>query len=211
MTTLAITDDHAMVVEGLKTMLNQVEDIQIIDAFYTVNDTLLGLKNKTPDVLLLDINLPDGNGIDLCKTLKETYKNLKIIALSNFEDIAFIKQIIKNGANGYLLKNTNKSELVEAIKTVKNDTLFLPETLKRLLLNDALGKPINSSFFVPNLTRREKEVLSLIVKEYTSEEIANELFITVKTVEAHRSNLIQKLSVKNVAGLVRVALEKGLV
>src|SRR5690606_36436300 len=103
MTTLVITDDHAMVVEGLKTMLNQVEDIQIIDAFYTVNDTLLGLKNKTPDVLLLDINLPDGNGIDLCKTLKETYKNLKIIALSNFEDIAFIKQIIKNGANGYLL------------------------------------------------------------------------------------------------------------
>ncbi|MCB0444644.1 MAG: response regulator transcription factor [Gelidibacter sp.] len=211
MTTLAITDDHAMVVEGLKTMLNQVEDIQIIDAFYTVNDTLLGLKNKTPDVLLLDINLPDGNGIDLCKTLKETYKDLKIIALSNFEDIAFIKQIIKNGANGYLLKNTTKSELVEAIQTVKNDALFLPETLKRMLLNDALGKPNNSSYFVPNLTRREKEVLSLIVKEYTSEEIANELFITIKTVEAHRSNLIQKLSVKNVAGLVRVALEKGLI
>ncbi len=211
MTTLAITDDHAMVVEGLKTMLNKVEDIQITDSFHTVNDTLLGLKNKVPDVLLLDINLPDGNGIDLCKSLKETYKNLKIIALSNFEDIAFVKQIIKNGANGYLLKNTTKSELVLAIKSVKNDELFLPEPLKRLLLNDSLGKQNNSSFFVPNLTRREKEVLALIVKEYTSEEIANKLFVSVKTVEAHRSNLIQKLSVKNVAGLVRVAIEKGLV
>ncbi len=211
MITVAITDDHFMVVEGLKTMLNQVDTIKIIDAYHTVNDTVEGLKNNSPDILLLDINLPDGNGIDLCKILKQTYKDLKIIALSNFEDIAFIKQIIKNGANGYLLKNTNKSELVLAIHTVQNDELFLPETLQRQLLNDSLGKPTNSSFFVPNLTRREKEVLSLIVKEYTSEDIANKLFVTVKTVEAHRSNLIQKLSVKNVAGLVRVALEKGLV
>ncbi|MEZ4792968.1 MAG: response regulator transcription factor [Gelidibacter sp.] len=211
MITVAITDDHFMVVEGLKTMLNQVESIKIIDAYHTVNDTVEGLKNNSPDVLLLDINLPDGNGIDLCKILKQTYKDLKIIALSNFEDIAFIKQIIKNGANGYLLKNTNKAELILAIHTVQNDELFLPESLQRQLLNDSLGKPTNSSFFVPNLTRREKEVLALIVKEYTSEDIANELFVTVKTVEAHRSNLIQKLSVKNVAGLVRVALEKGLV
>ena len=99
MITVAITDDHFMVVEGLKTMLNQVDTIKIIDAYHTVNDTVEGLKNNSPDILLLDINLPDGNGIDLCKILKQTYKDLKIIALSNFEDIAFIKQIIKNGIN----------------------------------------------------------------------------------------------------------------
>lgn len=211
MITVAITDDHLMVVEGLKTMLNKVDNIQIISAYHSVNETIEGLRDITPHVLLLDINLPDGNGIHLCKQLKDHYKNLKIIALSNYEDTAFIKQIIKNGANGYLLKNTNKSELIEAIKAVKNDQLFLPEKLKRMLLQDSLGKPTNSSFFIPSLTRREKEVLELIVKEHTSEEIAENLFVTIKTVEAHRSNLIQKLGVKNVAGLVRVAIEKGLI
>lgn len=211
MTTIAITDDHFMVVEGLKTMLMHVEEIQVINTYINIKSTVEGLEQTLPDVLLLDINLPDGSGIDLCKTLKQKFKKLKIIALSNFEDIAFVKQIIKNGANGYLLKNTDKTELVQAINHVQNNELFLPENLKSLLLNDSLGKPTNSTFFIPNLTRREKEVLELIVKEYTSEEIANALFITVKTVEAHRSNLIQKLSVKNVAGLVRVALEKGLV
>ena len=211
MITVAITDDHTMVVEGIKTMLNQAKEIQITNTYYSVNETLEGIKKSTPDVLLLDINLPDGNGIHLCKELKNNFKNLKIIALSNYEDISFIKQIIKNGANGYLLKNTNKSELIDAIKAVKNNQLFLPEKLQRMLLNDSLGKPNNSSFFIPSLTRREKEVLELIVKEYTSEEIAENLFVTIKTVEAHRSNLIQKLGVKNVAGLVRVAIEKGLI
>ena len=211
MITVAITDDHLMVVEGLKTMLNNADGIQIISTYNSVNDTIDGLQIKEPQVLLLDINLPDGNGIHLCKQLKDHYKNLKIIALSNYEDIAFIKQIIKNGANGYLIKNTNKQELITAIKTVIDNQLFLPDKLQRLLLNDSLGKPINSAFFIPSLTRREKEVLELIVKEYTSEEIAETLFVTIKTVEAHRSNLIQKLGVKNVAGLVRVAIEKGLI
>ena len=211
MITVAITDDHLMVVEGLKTMLNHVEDIQIISSYHSVNDTIDGLRNVLPQILLLDINLPDGNGIHLCKQLKDNYKDLKIIALSNYEDISFIKQIIKNGANGYLLKNTSKQELIDAITAVKNNQLFIPEKLQRMLLNDSLGKPNNRSFFIPTLTRREKEVLDLIVKEHTTEEIAEKLFVSAKTVEAHRSNLIQKLSVKNVAGLVRVAIEKGLV
>lgn len=212
MITVAITDDHLMVVEGLKTMLKSIDNVSIISSYHSVNDTIEGLNSQLPQVLLLDINLPDGNGIHLCKQLREHYRDLKIIALSNYEDVSFIKQIIKNGANGYLLKNTNKQELVNAITAVTNNQLFLPEKLQRMLLNDSLGKPNqNSSFFVPTLTRREKEVLSLIVKEHTTEEIAETLFVSVKTVEAHRSNLIQKLSVKNVAGLVRVAIEKGLI
>jgi DNA-binding NarL/FixJ family response regulator len=207
---VAITDDHIMVVEGLKTMLKPVEDIQIVSSYHSVNETIDGLRDSMPHVLLLDINLPDGNGIHLCKQLKDKYKSLKIIALSNYEDISFIKQIIKNGANGYLLKNTNKLELINAIKAVTTNQLFLPEKLQKMLLNDSLGKPNNNSFFIPTLTRREKEVLTLIVKENTTEQIAEALFVSVKTVEAHRSNLNQKLGVKNVAGLVRVALEKGL-
>ena len=161
-------------------------------------------------VLLLDINLPDGNGIIACKELLVKYPNLKIIALTNFEDSNFIKQILKNGAMGYLLKNTDRKELTEAINSVTQEKRFLPRKINDILLNDSIGIE-NSVYFQPKLTLREKEILSLIIQEYTTEEIANEIFISTKTVESHRSNLMQKLGVKNSAGLVRVAFEKGLV
>ena len=110
---------------------------------------------------------------------------------------------------GYLLKNTSKSELTEAIVQVKKGKRFLPKKISDILLNDSIGLE-NSSYFIPKLTVREKEILALIIKEFTTDEIANELFVSIKTVESHRSNLIQKLGVKNSAGLVRVAFEKGL-
>lgn len=206
---IAITDDHLIVIEGIKTMLKSNKEIVISQSFTTVNATIEGLESKT-QVLLLDINLPDGNGILACKTLLEKHPNLKIIALTNFEDTAFVKQMLKNGSRGYLLKNTDKTELIMAIKTVLNDELYLPPKIREILLNESIGNSTNSSFNIPKLTNREKEILILITKEFTTEEIANKIFISAKTVESHRSNLIQKLGVKNSAGLVRVAFEKGL-
>ena len=206
---IAITDDHTIVIEGIKTMLKSNKDVEVIQSFENLNDTFENLED-TIQVLLLDINLPDGNGINACKELLIKFPNLKIIALTNFEDSIFIKQILKNGAMGYLLKNTSKSELIEAIKEVINGNRYLPKKINDILLNDSIGHE-NSSFFIPKLTAREKEILALIIKEYTTDEIANELFVSAKTVESHRSNLIQKLGVKNSAGLVRVAFEKGLV
>lgn len=207
---IAITDDHTIVIEGIRTMLKSNKEIEILQSFTNITDTLNGL-DKNIKVLLLDINLPDGNGITACKDLLQKFPNLHIIALTNFEDVSFIKQIIKNGAMGYLLKNTGKNELVTAIKTVLEGERYLPQNIQEMLLNESLGKSAPSSFFVPKLTSREKEILDLIIKEYTSEEIADKIFISIKTVESHRSNLIQKLGVKNSAGLVRVAFEKGLI
>ena len=206
---IAITDDHLIVIEGIKTMLKSNKEIVISQSFTTVNTTIQELESKV-EVLLLDINLPDGNGILACKTLLKKFPNLKIIALTNFEDTAFVKQMIKNGSRGYLLKNTDKTELITAIKTVLNNELYLPPKIKEILLNESLGNTINSSFDIPKLTNREKEILILIAEEFTTEEIATKIFISAKTVESHRSNLIQKLGVKNGAGLVRVAFEKGL-
>lgn len=205
---IAITDDHTIVIEGIKTMLKSNKEMQVVQTFENLKDTYEQLEASV-DVLLLDINLPDGNGIHACKDLLEKRPKLKVIALTNFEDSIFIKQILKNGAMGYLLKNTSKTELTEAIKEVVAGNRYLPKIISDILLNDSLGKE-NSSYFIPKLTTREKEILALIIKEYTTEEIANEIFISTKTVESHRSNLMQKLGVKNSAGLVRVAFEKGL-
>ncbi len=206
---IAITDDHTIVIEGIKNMLQSNKEIEVLQSFENLKDTFENLNNSVA-VLLLDINLPDGSGINACKELLEKHKDLKIIALTNFEDSIFIKQILKNGAMGYLLKNTSKTELTEAIKEVNNGNRFLPKKISDILLNDSIGIE-NSSYFIPKLTSREKEILALIIKEYTTDEIANELFVSNKTVESHRSNLMQKLNAKNSAGLVRAAFEKGLV
>ena len=206
---IAITDDHTIVIEGIKTMLKSNKEIEVLQSFENLKDTFENL-NSAVKVLLLDINLPDGNGINACKELLEKHPDLKIIALTNFEETVFIKQIIKNGAMGYLLKNTDKKELTEAIKSVIEGKRYLPKKISDILLNDSIGIN-NSSYFIPKLTVREKEILNLIIQEFTTEEIAVKLFVSTKTVESHRSNLIQKLGVKNSAGLVRVAFEKGLI
>jgi DNA-binding NarL/FixJ family response regulator len=206
---IAITDDHTIVIEGIKTMLKSNKEIEVLQSFENLKDTFENL-NSAVKVLLLDINLPDGNGINACKELLEKQPDLKIIALTNFEDTVFIKQIIKNGAMGYLLKNTDKKEITEAIKSVMEGKRYLPKKISDILLNDSIGIQ-NSNYFIPKLTVREKEILNLIIQEFTTEEIAAKIFVSAKTVESHRSNLIQKLGVKNSAGLVRVAFEKGLV
>lgn len=206
---IAITDDHPIVIEGIRMMLKSNKEILVGQSFKNITETFDGLSQDIK-ILLLDINLPDGNGITACKELLSNFPNLQIIALTNYEDATFIKQIIKNGAMGYLLKNTGKNELIEAIKTVLNGERYLQQNIREILLNESIGKATTSSFFIPKLTNREKEILALIIKEYTTDEIAEKIFLSIKTVESHRSNLMQKLGVKNSAGLVRVAFEKGL-
>ena len=205
---IAITDDHKLVIEGMKALLASVDHLEVVKTFSNIEETIKGLSEIMVDVLFLDINLPDGSGVHACKTLIKHHKNLKIIALTNFEDTSFIKQMIKYGAKGYLVKNTSRKEIIKAIHTVCEDQVYIPDHLKTMLLDESLGKP--SIGFIPKLTRREKEVLKLISLEYTNDEMAEKLFVSHKTIEAHRSNLIQKMGVRNTAGVLRVAYEKGL-
>ncbi len=207
---VAITDDHVIVIEGIRTLLKSSKEVVISQAFTSIAETVGGLHPRV-QVLLLDINLPDGSGIEACKDILQRFPNLRIIALTNYEDVSFVKQAIRNGAMGYLLKNTDKTQLIDAIKAVLAGERYLPKNVREMLLNESLGKAPASAAFIPKLTNREKEILGLIIKEYTTEEIAAKIFISTKTVESHRSNLIQKVGVKNTAGLVRVALERGLI
>jgi len=206
---VAVTDDHPMVLRGIETMLKTSKDITVIATYKNCGETYKGIKLEKPDVLLLDINLPDCNGIEFCKKLHKEFSKIHIIALTNFNETAFVKNIIRNGAKGYLLKNTDKFELEEAINKVNRGDQYLQKSIQKKLLDESFGITSRKTF-IPKLTRREKEVLKLIVDELTNQEIADKLFISVKTVETHRSHLIQKLDVRNTAGLVRIAIEKGL-
>jgi len=209
-TKLAITDDHVLVLNGIKAMLNDTPEVVVVGAYETAQETLKHVGKDGPDILLLDINLPDVDGIELCKTLVKKYPNLKILALTNFEEISFVKKMLNHGASGYLLKNTQKVELLEALKTVLSGEQYLQKKIERKLMNHALGQS-RVKEFIPNLTRREQEVLEAISEELTTNEISEKLFISVKTVETHRMNLMSKLGARNSVGLIKTALKKGLI
>jgi len=130
-TKIAITDDHEMILKGFESLLIDHEHILIVGKYNSAHETLNLISSDQPDLLLLDINLPDINGIDLCKILLKEYPDLKIIALSNFDEVSFVKRILKNGASGYLLKNTNSEELVEAIETVLKGQQYLQSIYKK--------------------------------------------------------------------------------
>ncbi len=205
-TKIAITDDHEMIRNGIDSLLENYPDILIIGKYKNAEDTILALKNSQPEVLLLDINLPDINGIDLCKMLLKSYPYLKIIALSNFDETSFVKRILKNGAHGYLLKNTNSIELVEAIETVLKGEQFIQNDIHKKLFNRYIGQQKKTSLNI-KLTQREKEVLQCIYEELTTQESANKLCISPKTVETHRMNLMSKFGAKNSVGIIKKAIK----
>ena len=208
MITIALTDDHELVMQGIESMLKKT-DVKVIGKYTDAETTLQQLVASQPDILLLDINLPDINGIDLCKQLVKLYPALKIIALSSHDDTSFVKRILQNGAHGYLLKNTGKEELLEAFETALSGGQYLQKDIQQKLLNQSLGTHKRNTL-KPKLTRREKEVLAAICEEHTTQEIADQLFVSPKTVETHRMNLISKLGARNSVGLVKIAMEMEL-
>ena len=206
---VAVTDDHGVVLRGIETMLSTIDGIQIVATNSDAHDTLSNLEKELPDVLLLDINLPDKNGIELAKEISALYPSIRIIALTNFEDTSFVKQMLANGAKGYLLKNTTKEELEAAVHIVFSGKEYLQKDIERSLIEQSLGKKkVNP--LTPKLTKREKEVMLAISEELTTQEISEKLFISPKTVETHRMNLLSKLGAKNTAGMIKAAFRLGL-
>lgn len=204
-----IADDHQVLIEGLEFLLADHPKIRITNIANDGQEVLDILEKQTCDVILMDINMPVMSGLEACKIVKKKYPEIKVIALSTFNKGSFIQQMLKNGASGYLLKNTSRDELIEAIMTVHSGQTYLNSETNQLLLDNLMNKS-KSGNFIPRLTRREKEVLKLISEELTTNEIAKRLFISLNTVETHRRNLISKFSVRNSVGLIRTAMERGL-
>jgi len=194
-----------MVIEGIRSLLQHEAGLEWTGHASNAASCLAYLRQQQPDVILMDISLPDKNGIDLCKEVKEKYPSVFILGLSTFSQESFISKMMDNGASGYVLKNATKEELLEAIETVMKGRLFLSMDAAQSL-RSAADKP-----GMPVITRREKEVLELIAAGCTNAEIAERLFVSVSTIDTHRKNLLEKFNVRNTASLVRLATQQQII
>jgi len=192
-----IVDDHPLVIEGFKTLLKQNENVIVVGSAENAFEAMDFLKKNEVNIAFLDINLPDISGIELCKKIKTEFPAIQCLALSTFNDRAYVSKMIENGASGYLLKNSSKEEIFLAIgEVVKGNMYFNVDYQKQ-----------NTSKYdqAPIITRREKEVLIEIAEGLTNQQIADKLFISITTVSSHRQNLMLKLDANNTASLIKMA------
>lgn len=203
---VVVVDDHPLVIEGLRSSLGEDNTIQVIKCFENATDLFTFLKRTNTNIVLLDVNLPDMNGVEVCEKITKKYPHIKIIGLSTYNNPSIIKQMIKNGAKGYLLKNVTSKELATAIHQIYNGQSYFSGEIQTILADSIFD---NST--IPKLTRREKEILVLVAEGITTPQIAEKLIISPLTVETHRRNLIQKMGVTNAASLIKVAVEKKLI
>lgn len=202
-TRIFIVDDHAIVIEGIRALLQPQKNLTWVGHALDATSCLDFLENNVVDVILMDINLPDKSGLDLCREVKQRYPNVHVIGLSTFNQQSYIRNMIDNGASGYVLKNATGEELLEAIQTVLQGKIYYSSEAEEVLKNHDQVAVV--------ITRREKEVLLLIMEGLTNAEIAEKLFISVTTVDTHRKNLLAKFNVRNIAALITTAMRLQLI
>ena len=200
-----IIEDHAVVIEGITSLLQSEKDIELVGSANTAAESIAYFKTHKADVVLMDINLPDMSGIELCKLLKTAHREINILALSTFSQGIYMTKIMENGASGYLLKNVSKGELLDAIKTVARGAVYFSFEAGKIYQTT-----LEKNSHAPILTKREIEVLKLITEGLTNLQISQLLFISIDTVDTHRKNLYTKIAVKNTAMLIRYAIENDM-
>lgn len=202
-----IVDDHPVVIEGIHSLLKKEKNIEWAGQAMNAQSCLGFFVNNTADVILMDISMPGMDGVELCAVMKVKYPGIMVLGLSTFNQGLYIKKMMENGASGYILKNSSKEELLEAIHTVSEGGIFFSGEA-----GQALQEYQKSSIKdLPALTSREKEILELIAQGYTNPQIAEKIFLSSFTIDSHRKNLLAKLNVKNTASLIRLAVEQKLI
>lgn len=209
---ILIADDHKVFRDGIISILGDIEDITVIAEAGDGREVLERLKEVQPDIILMDITMGDTNGIDTTKLVKEAYPNIKVLALSMHSESGYIVKMLEVGASGYLLKDAGKEEMENAIRVIAKGNTYYSQQVSSVIVQHLTNpnKAKSSKGGVP-LTKREIEVLRLIAEEYSNPEIAKELFISIRTVDTHRRNLLEKLQAKNTAGLVKYAIKNGII
>jgi len=212
---IILVDDHQIVRDGIKALISDDASINIITEASSASELYFKLETYKPDIILMDINLPDETGIEITRKLKETSPSIKILILSMHMSEDFVVNAIEAGANGYLPKNTTRKELLEAIRTLYKGEDFYNESISNILVKSYVKKAQSSGKEKEekhvDLTRREKEIITLFAQGLSNKEIADQLFISVRTVESHKNNIMNKLELKSTVDLVKFAIKNNFV
>lgn len=207
---IAIADDHPLVINGLHHILSNSGDMEVTGSYADGKELLAGLTRTQPAVLLLDIHMPGQTGDEVAEIISEKYPKIKMLALTNLDNVYYIKNMLRKGVHGYILKTTREEILLDAIRTVYKGEQYLEPVLKEKVIQDALLAKRQTAA-TPVLSRREKEVLQFIASNLTSQQIADKLFVSKRTIDNHRLSLLMKLDAKNVAALVKKGIQLGLI
>ena len=210
-----LLDDHQLIRDGIKALLSGVEKINITGEAATGKELFEQLNELHPDILILDISLPDISGIEITKRITEEYPSIRVLILSMYTDEHFIMNAVKSGARGYLPKNTSREELLEAIITIFNGEEFFGESISRIILKSYVRKAQEEET-VPqksqvSLTLREIEILKLVAEGFINKEISNRLDISIRTVETHKNHIMKKLEMKSIVELIKYAIRNKIV
>lgn len=207
--TILIADDHQMFIDGLKALLKREKNFQIIGEVGSGGQAIEFIENHQPDLLITDISMPGMSGVDLTRWVKSNYPEIKVLVLTMYNDREIVNEILMSEAEGYILKNTGKHELISAINRINgNSTFYSTEVLNVMMTR--LKKQRNIEKNTSLLTPREIEIVKLIMEELSSEEIAEKLFISKRTVDTHRKNILQKTNTRTIVGLLKFAIENNL-
>lgn len=209
-----VVDDHQIFLDGIVSLLYDEPNIKIVGTAHNGKEAIDRIKSTRVDVVLMDINMPEMDGIEATKQLKKIKPDIKILMLTMHSEARFIKECLEIGAKGYVMKNISKDDLLKAIETVNQDKSYLDQDSQEKLISaisNTDDDDRNYDELAAQITQRELEILQLIALGLTSQDIANKLFISKNTVETHRKNMLAKLNVNNTAALLKIAYKKGLV
>lgn len=209
---ILIADDHQLVIDGIELMLSTEPDMVCVATANTGHEVLAKVQETAIDLVILDINMPELNGVETCRLLQRDHPEIKILALSMLKEASLIKLMLKHGAHGYVLKSAGKAEVLLAIEKIFAGERYYSGEVSEVIMASLAGSSVKEKKLspFPKISRREKQVLRLIMDEFTTAEIGEKLNISFGTVETHRRNLLIKLGARNTAGLVRTTLEYGL-
>ena len=200
---LALVDDHTLVRDGIRALLSVIPTVTVVGEAENGADAMVMVEHCNPDLLLVDINLPDINGLELTRKIRDRFPTLKVLVLSMYDSKEYVSESLRSGASGYVLKNAPSREMVAAIEAIKNGgTFYSAEIAQKLLLDDGT---------INELTPRESQVLYKMTQGLNNKEMARELNISVRTVETHRLSIRRKLNIDKPAALVKYAIDHGII
>ena len=205
-TRIVLVDDHAILMDGIKSILEKDDSLSVVHQASSAEQALQYLKTNTTDIVITDFHMPGMDGLSFVRTIKHILPDVRIIMLSQHDEVHLVKEILRSGVHGYVLKKDSHKELLDAIKSVEAGKLFLSNDINKLLVQN-LQNPDEGKL----LTDREREILKLIAREYSNKQIAEELFISERTVETHRKNIFKKTATNSLVGLIKFGYANNLI